>query len=133
MKKVIILSLFVAIVATSYAQKISHKSINTTYDKDRNPTTTMTMRNDTPNTIKQLTFEVEFRISGTDWSNRYAISNSIITVQVDIPPYSSRVVTLQSTCRPPYDRYSGFILKSAYFSNGQFKDFSYSDKSYIER
>lgn len=133
MKKVIILSLFVAIVATSYAQKISQKSIKTTYDKDRNPTTTMTVRNDTPNTIKQLTFEVQFIIPGQDWSNRYAISNSIIKVPVDIPPYSSREVVLRSTCCPPYDRYSGFILKSAYFSNGQFKDFSYSDKSYIEQ
>ena len=130
MKKIFILSFFVAIIATSYAQKISNKSIKTTYDKDRNPTTTMTVRNDTPNTIKQLTFEVGFRIPGQDPMNRYAETSSTIKVPVDIPPYSSRTVVLKSTCRPPYDWYLGFILKDAYFSNGSFKDFY--DNSYME-
>lgn len=131
MKKVIILSLFVAIVATSYAQKISKKSIRTTYDKDRNPTTTMIVRNDTSYTIKQLTFEVGFKMPGQDPMNRYAETSSTIKVQVDIPPYSSREVVLKSTCRLPYDWYLGFILKDAYFSNGSFKGFY--DNSYWEQ
>lgn len=131
MKKVILFSLFVAIVATSSAQKISNKSINTTYDKNRNPTTTMTVRNDTSYTIKQLTFEVGFRMQGADPSNRYAVTSSEIKVQVDIPPYSSREVVLRSNCRPPYTWYQGFILKDAYFSNGSFKGFY--NNSYMEQ
>ncbi|MDY6372738.1 MAG: hypothetical protein SPL12_10665 [Bacteroidales bacterium] len=131
MKKVILLSLFVSIAATLSAQKISEKTIRTTYDKEKNPTTTMTVRNDTPYTIEQLTFEVGFKIQGQDPMNRYAETSSTIKVPVDIPPYSSRTVVLKSTCRPPYDWYLGFVLKNAYYSNGSFK--SFYDNSYMEQ